>query len=150
MGYYFSAYEDNTPMPVFDAYRYGKQNLFLREYLRVNKYLTVSWFGSICITNDAPNNRDLQENAFYISVGPDDIKFHIGYDFIRETMYCLVEIGMDAKGTTVEYDTLEIKQDKKAKRSESPKKATTFEGAEKPKVLQRAVVEDIRVIEDVI
>ena len=150
MGYYFSAYEDNTPMPVFDAYRYGKQNLFLREYLRVNKYLTVSWFGSICITNDAPNNRDLQENAFYISVGPDDIKFHIGYDFIRETMYCLVEIGMDAKGTTVEYDTLEIKQDKKAKRSESPKKATTFEGAEKPKVLQRAVVEDIRVIEDVL
>jgi hypothetical protein len=57
---------------------------------------------------------------------------------------------MDAKGTKVEYDSLEIKQDKKAQ-NESPKKETSFEVA--PVVqrdLQRAVVEDIKVIEDVL
>ena len=33
--YISSAYEDNSPMPVFDAFRYGKQNVYFREYFRV-------------------------------------------------------------------------------------------------------------------
>jgi hypothetical protein len=150
IGYFFSVYDDNTPMPVFDAYRYGKQNLYIREYLRLNRYLTLSWFGSINLTGDSPNGKDFQENSFYFSVGPDDMKFNVGYDFVRENLYCTIELMMDAKGTKVEYDSLEIKQDKKAQ-NESPKKETSFEVA--PVVqrdLQRAVVEDIKVIEDVL
>ena len=61
------------------------------------------------------DGRDLQENSFYFSFGPDDLKFNLGYDFVRENLYCTVEVMMDAKGTKVEYDSLEIKQDKKAK-----------------------------------
>jgi hypothetical protein len=149
IGYYFSVYDDNTPMPVFDAYRYGKQNLYIREYLRLCRYLTVSWFGSLNLSNDSPNGKDFQENSFYISVGPDDFKFNVGYDFIRENLYCTVEMMMDAKGTNVEYDALEIKQDKKAQKEEE-KKDTVYEAPAQTKVLQRAVVEDIKVMEDVI
>jgi hypothetical protein len=149
IGYYFSVYDDNTPMPVFDAYRYGKQNLYLREYLRICRYLTVSWFGSINLSNDSPNGKDFQENSFYISVGPDDFKFNVGYDFVRENLYCTVEMMMDAKGTNVDYETLEIKQDKKAKNTET--KSNDYEApSSQPKVLQRAVVEDVKVMEDVI
>ena len=109
VGIFFTAYDDNTPLKVFDIYRYGKQSLLIREYFRINKYLTLSWFGMVTLTGDSPNGRDFQENAFYISVGPDDLKFNIGYDFFRENLYCTVNVMMDAKGTHVEYDKLEVK-----------------------------------------
>jgi hypothetical protein len=148
IGYYFSVYDDNTPMPVFDAYRYGKQNLYIREYLRLCRYLTVSWFGSINLSNDSPNGKDFQENSFYISVGPDDFKFNVGYDFVRENLYWTVEMMMDAHGTNLEYNTLEIKQNKKANKEE--KKDTVYEAPAPTKVLQKAVVEDVKVMDDVI
>lgn len=153
IGYYFSVYDDNTPMPVYDAYRYGKQNLYLREYFRLCRWLTVSWFGSINLTNDSVNGRDLQENSFYFSFGPDDFKFNVGYDFVRETLRCTVALMMDAKGTHVEYDKLEIKQDKKAeaqKKEEPVKKQNPHAAPTQPKVLQKAIVEDIKVHEDVL
>lgn len=150
VGYYFSVFDDNTPMPVFDAYRYGKQNLYLREYFRICRYLTVSWFSSINLTGDSPNGRDFQENSFYISVGPDDMKFNVGYDFIRQNLYCTVLMMMDAKGSRVDYETFEIKQDKKTKRDENPKDENSFETAKQPKVLDKAVVEDVKVMEDVL
>ena len=149
IGYFASAYDDNSPMPVFDAYRYGKQNLYLREYFRLNRYLTLFWAGSINLSGDSPNGKDFQENSFFISIGPDDMKFNIGYDFVRENLYCTVELMMDASGTKVEYDSLEIKQDKKAKNDNKPKKENEFEVAG-DRVLRNAIVEDIKVHEDVL
>ena len=151
IGYFQSAYEDNTPMPVYDSYRYGKSNVYLREYLRINRYLTVSWFGSINLSGDAPDDKAFQENAFFISVGPDDIKFSIGYDFVRENTRFMVEVMMDTKGTKVEYDKLEIKQDKKAKKSEDKvEDESDFQQSQKAPVLQHAVVEDVKNMEDVL
>lgn len=154
IGYFHSAYEDNTPMPVYDSYRYGKSNVYLREYIRLNRYLTLSWFGSMNISNDAPNDKTFQENAFFISFGPDDIKFSIGYDFIRENTRFMVEVMMDTKGTKVEYDRLEIKQDKKAKKSNDEdykeEQKTDFQNSQKAPVLQHAVVEDVKNMEDVL
>ena len=152
IGYFFSVYDDNTPMPVFDAYRYGKQNLYIREYIRICRYLTLSWFGSINLTGDSPNGERFQENSFYLSIGPDDVKFNIGYDFVRENTYFTVQMMMDAKGTKLEYDTFEIKQDKKAKKSNDSdlEEETAFQSAPQKKVLQKAVVEDVKVMEDVL
>ena len=153
IGYFQSVYDDNSPVPVYDAYRYGKSNAYLREYFRINKYLTLSWFGSLNLSNDSPNGRMFQENAFYISVGPDDVKFNLGYDFIRENTFFNVEMMMDAKGTKVDYDKMEIRQVKKAateenKKAEKPK--NNFQNSNKAPVLQHAIVEDIKTVEDVL
>lgn len=152
IGYFQSVYEDNSPIPVFDAYRYGKSNFYVREYIRLNKYVTLSWFGSFNLSNDSPNHRQLQENTFYISFGPEDVKFSIGYDAERDTTRFLVEVMMDAKGTKVDYDRLEIKQDKKAKKKEEIKEEedTDFQQANKAPVLQHAQVENIKTTEDVL
>lgn len=152
IGFFQSVYDDNSPMPVFDAYRYGRSNVYFREYLRLNRYLTVSWFASVNLSNDSPNNKLFQENSFYISVGPEDVKFNLGYDFIRENTYFTVEMMMDAKGTRVDYDKLEIKQDKKAKKRDEIKEEDNneFKNSNQPVVLQRAVVEDIKTVEDVL
>ena len=151
IGYFQSVYDDNSPLPVFDAYRYGKSNVYIREYIRLNRYLTLSWFGSINLSGDSPNDRAFQENSFYISVGPEDIKFHLGYDFIRENTFFTVEVMMDAKGTHVDYDKLEIKQDKKAQKKDEIKDEdeNEFQNS-KQAPLQHAVVEDIKTVEDVL
>lgn len=148
--YYFTVYDDNTPMPVYDAYRYGKQTLYIREYFRLCKYLTLAWFSAINLTNDSANGKDFQENSFYFVFGPDDVKLNLGYDFVRENLYCTMQVMMDAKGAKVEYDTLEIKQDKKAKKEEKVKDDSSFEPSTQPPVLQKAVVENVKVIEDVL
>lgn len=152
IAYYFNAYEDNTPMARFDAFRYGSQYLSIREYFRICKWLTVSWFSNINTTNDAINGRKIQENAFYLSVGPDDFKLHLGYDFERQILRAAFEVMMDAKGTNVEYNTFEIKQDKKASKAKpvEDKKSAYQAAPTQPKVLQRAVVEDIKVSDDVL
>ncbi len=152
IGYFQSVYDDNSPLPVFDAYRYGKSNVYLREYFRICRYLTVSWFGSINLSGDSPNGKSFQENSFYVSIGPDDVKVNLGYDFVRENTFFTVEVMMDAKGTKVDYDKLEIKQDKKAQKKEEVKDVdeNEFKNSEKAPVLQHAVVEDVKTVEDVI
>ena len=152
IGYYHSVYDDNSPIPVFDAYRYGKSNFYIREYLRLHKYLTVSWFGSINLSGDSPNGEPFQENSFYISIGPEDVKFNLGYDFIRQNTYFMVEVMMDAKGTQVDYDRMEIKQVKKTVKDEELKDEdeNEFRNAQSAPVLQHAVVEDIKTVEDVL
>lgn len=152
LGYYFSAYKDDSPMQMFDSFRYGKQNLYIREYLKLCRWLTVSWFGAINTTNDAIDGRTFQENSFYFTFGPDDFKMHLGYDFARETIRCIVEVMMDAKGTNVNYDKFEIKQEKKPKK-ETPvvqAKPNPMLAPTQPKVLQKAVVENVKVTEDVL
>ena len=148
--YFVTAYDDNTPLRAFDRYRYGKQSLLLRESFRVCKYLTLSWIGSITLTDDSPNGKYFQENAYYISVGPDDLKFNIGYDYVRENLYCTVNVALDAKGTKVEYDKLEVKQSKKAPVEEKVVDKTIYRAPQGEQVLQKAVVQSMKVVEDVL
>lgn len=109
IGYFVSGKHDETPMPKFDIYRYGASTLMLREGLRLNKYLTVTWLASAALTSDTPNNKTFQENAFFFSIGPDDVKFTLGYDFIRERTYFLLNTAIDLKGTQVDYKKMVIK-----------------------------------------
>lgn len=151
VGFFWSAMEDNTPFTAFDIYRYGSQNLYLREYFRLCKYLTICWFGSISISNDAANGRDFQENAFYLSIGPDDIKVNLGYDFVRERLYCMMNVMTDAKGSNIKYDKLEVKRSKKAPTEEKVvDKTQQYMAPTSQPALQRAVVENIKVKEDVL
>ena len=107
--YFVSGYSDHTPMPIFDMYRYGRSNLRLKEAIRVNKYLTVGWAGSITLSNDAPNGKLFQENMFMFSIGPDDFKVNLGYDFMRKMTYFILSLTLDSKNSTVKFDKLEIK-----------------------------------------
>lgn len=107
--YFLSGYQDDTPMPHFDAYRYGTSSFRLLEALRINKYITVGWQTYINLSNDAPNGKNFQENAFLVSLGPDDLKLVLGYDFIRERTYFGVNVAFNPKGTTVKYDKMIIK-----------------------------------------
>lgn len=109
LSFYMSAYQDGSPLQVYDCYRYGHGTVHIREALRLCKYLTVAWSGTFTVTNDAPNGDMMQENAFIFSIGPDDFKFNIGYDWVRETTYVALVIAMNTKGSSLEYDKMVIK-----------------------------------------
>lgn len=154
VGFFFSVYDDNTPLARFDGYRYGKQSLYLREYFRICRWLTLSWFGNMNLSNDSLNGKFLQENGFYVSFGPEDIRFNVGYDFIRQNMRCTIDVMMDAKGTKVEYDKFEITQANKSKKEQNkkskPVSASSKTAPVRPVVLDRAVVENVKEYEDVL
>lgn len=151
LGYLISAYSDETPMPVFDAYRYGHSNVYLREYLRVCPYLTVAWQGSVTLTDDTYNNKLFQECSFYASVGPQDVKLNFGYDFVRQNAFINFVLAMDPKGTTIDYDKMVIKNpenfNKQKQKNEELYRAAhiyTKKEQEDNGILTKAVVEDIK------
>lgn len=152
IGYFQAVYQDDTPLPVFDAYRYGKGSLYLREYFRICKYLTISWFGSLNVTGDSPSDDRFQENSFWLTIGPEDFKLNVGYDIIRQNTFFAFEVMTDAKGTHINYDKMVIKRDKKPSENakEQNTKKSDFKNSDKAPVLEHAVVEDIKAVEDVL
>ncbi|MBD5402596.1 LPS-assembly protein LptD [bacterium] len=161
IGYFIAGYSDESPIPRYDRYRYGHQSIYLSEAFRLNKYLSVGWAGNINLSNDAPNGKMFQENAFMVSIGPDDLKVTLGYDFVRQTTYFGFNVAFDTKGTTVNYGKMEIKnperlgkrvQDDERKLAFAPaqQKSTNVpvsskksKSVEKPKVLEYAEVIEI-------
>lgn len=117
IGFFASAYQDGTPMQMYDMYRYGHANVYIREALRVNKFLTLAWSGSLTMTGDAPNGEMFQENSFIIALGPDDFKVNFGYDWVRRQTYFSFIVAMDTKGSSIEFDKMEIKNPDKLARS---------------------------------
>ncbi len=109
LGYYQSAYNDETPVPIFDAYRYGRSNVYLRESIKLTKMLMLSWYGSANLSDDSPDKRMLQESKVVIGIGPDDLRLNIGWDFARQNSYIGFVVDMDAKGSELYYDKMEIK-----------------------------------------
>ena len=109
ISYFLTAWDDHTPMSRFDAYRYGTSSLNIREALKVCKFLSVAWTGTISLSDDASNGKLFQENAFLVILGPEDVKFTFGYDFLRKRTYITLGFSLNTTGTALNYKTLEIK-----------------------------------------
>lgn len=120
IGYFVSTFDDHTPMQTYDMYRYGQSSVYLRESLRVNKYLTLAWSGTLTLSDDAPSDKMFQENSFIVALGPDDFKFNIGYDWVRRQTYFSFIIAMDAKGSSLSFDRMEIKNPDRLAKSDEP------------------------------
>lgn len=143
IGYYLSAYDDHSPLPRYDTYRYGRSSVYLREAIRLHKYLTVAWSGNINLSGDAPNDKMFQENAFIVSFGPDECKLSLGYDFIRQRTYVGILVDLDTKGSALEFDKMVIKNPDRLSKSQDEEKLITFEktpAASQAKQLQYATV----------
>ena len=118
VGFFATAYQDGTPMAMYDMYRYGHASVYLREALRVHKYLTHAWSGTLTLTGDSPNGEMFQENSFIIALGPDDFKINFGYDWVRRQTYFSFVIAMDTKGSSLEFDKMVIKNPDRLARSD--------------------------------
>lgn len=139
--YFQTGFDDQTPIPHFDAYRYGKSSLRITEALRITKYLTVGWYGYVNFSDDAPNGKTFQENAFLVSLGPDDLKIILGYDTIRDRVYFGFNVAFDPKGTTINYDKLVIKNPERlGKHPEDNEQKVAYSPAQPQKEEQKSLI----------
>lgn len=145
IGYFASAYQDDSPMQMFDAYRYGHSNLYLREALRVSKYLTIAYATSINLTDDAPNGKQWQENAFIFAIGPDDFKISLGYDFMRQNTYFGVNVAIDTKNSQLNFDKMVIKNPDRLASTKKDIKEITFEEQKPQEKVKRTYAEVIEI-----
>lgn len=146
IAYFASAFEDGTPLKVYDTYRYGHGSIYIREALRLHKYVSVAWSGNINVTGDSPNNKAFQECTFIVSLGPDDFKINLGYDWVRKHTYFAIAVAMDTKGSGIQYEKMVIKHpDKLAKRNDEPVELKVFGEPQTsaPKKMMYAEVIDI-------
>lgn len=109
IGYFQSGYDDRTPIPRYDMYRYGHSSIYIAEIVRLTKYLSVGWSGMVNLSDDSPNGKLFQENRFVFAIGPDDLKIRLGYDFVRQTTYFGFDVAFDTKGTSINYGKMVIK-----------------------------------------
>ncbi len=127
IAYYQAGYEDNSPVPRYDSYRYGHSSLYLAEIIRINKYLSVGWSGLVNMSDDSPNGKLFQENRFVFAIGPDDLKIRLGYDFVRQTTYFGFDVAFDTKGSNIDYGRMEIKNPERlGKRQEREQRKVAF------------------------
>ena len=137
IGYYQAGYDDHTPVPRYDKYRYGHSSLYLSEIVRLNKWLSVGWSGMVNLSDDAPNGKLFQENRFVFAIGPDDLRLRIGYDFVRRTTSFGFDVAFDRKGTTINYGRMEIKNPERLGKKETPERKLSFTPAPKESTIQK-------------
>lgn len=105
LAYFQGGQAGDSPM-YFDRNFYGKSNIMLGESLRICKYLTLMYAATIVVSNDTPNDTMLQENRFFFLIGPDDLKFMIGYDAYRQNATMGFSINIGAENSDVEFKRL--------------------------------------------
>lgn len=149
VGYFASAYHDETPLVRYDTYRYGHANVYLREAIRLNKYLALAWSCSVNILKEAPNGKLLQENGFLVSLGPDDFKVNLGYDFIREATFFNITMGLNTKDSSLEYKKMVIKNPDRLSSSEPVLKEIPRQG-EFVEAEEKAYIKPVRQYAEVI
>lgn len=124
----------------FDKNFYGKSNVMLGESLRLSKYLTLMYVATIVLSNDSPDDRMLQENRVYFAIGPDDLKFLIGYDIYRQNAAMGISMNVGAENSEVEFNRLILndpqaiaKHDKAERQHEAAQNRKAAEAKKKQK-----------------
>lgn len=118
--YYQSATAGKSPF-VFDQYAYGKSNLVVIESLKLHKYLSVGYLGSLVLLKEYENENMLQENRFLISVGPESAKVTLGYDAFRKNTMMLFSMLVGTEGSDIKFDKAIIKNPDTIAKKPEPK-----------------------------
>lgn len=113
LSYYQTGVGGKTPF-VFDDYYYGKSSLQIVEGIKINKYLSVGYVGTMAISgresycNGPRKNTDIddlmQENKFLISIGPDEAKVTFSYDITRQTTSLYYSMLLGSKDMDIKFD----------------------------------------------
>ena len=105
IGYFQGGQAGDSPF-YFDKNFYGKSNVVLGESLRISKYLTLMYSATIVVSDDTPNDKMLQENRIYALIGPDDLKFMIGYDAYRQNATMGITMNVSAENSDMQFKRL--------------------------------------------
>ncbi len=113
LSYYQTGVGGRTPF-MFDDYFYGKSSLQIVECLKINKYLSLGYAGTMALSgresyySGSTRNSDIddlmQENKFLISIGPDEAKVTFSYDITRQTTSLYYSMLLGSKDMDIKFD----------------------------------------------
>ena len=83
IGYMLGGIHGDSPFN-FDKYRYGKQTVLLNEQIHFGDKFALGYRANITPMKDNIDDRLLTESRFYAIFGPQDLKFVLSYDFVRD------------------------------------------------------------------
>ena len=120
ISYFMGATNGDSPV-LFDRYRYGKQAVEFTESLALCKYLSLAYSGTAVLSDDKFDGDLMQENKFYISIGPPYAKLSIGYDTKRQNSYFDFSMLVGTENNDLDFEYLEINDMNKKKKKNSKK-----------------------------
>ena len=97
---------------------------------------------TIVLSNDTPDDRMLQENRFYFAIGPDDVKFLIGYDAYRQNASMGLMMNVGAENSDVEFKRLILNDPTAIGHVEKSEKQKMADKKKKEKEAQKRAEED--------
>ncbi len=109
LAYYQGGIYGETPF-LYDRYFYGRSNLVARGSVRLTKYLTLGYLTSFNLTKDNWNNQLVVENQVFAWVGPEELKFKIGYDVERTRTVFGFDMLLGSENSEFEFDKLKVIQ----------------------------------------
>ncbi|MEZ4574084.1 MAG: hypothetical protein R2857_04000 [Vampirovibrionales bacterium] len=105
--YLFTETTGSTPF-VFDAYYEGSHNLQNVTSIDLGKHVTVGALHNFNLTSDNARNDLLVGRQFFLSFGPESVKFSIGYDIIQKQSLIGITINPQGGDTTIDYNTFNM------------------------------------------
>lgn len=120
VGYRIAGVHDHTPF-MFDRYMYGKHSVYWTQALKVHKYLALAYSASLALLKDSWDNELMQENRFFVVIGPQDAKLNLGYDTVRQRSIMNFEVLVGTENTKVKFDKMVAKDPDKLGRVEETK-----------------------------
>ncbi len=123
LNYFLSGIGGKSPF-VFDQYYYGRSNLSgVMEY-KINKYVSVGYYGSANLSKDNWDHRLIAENRLYTKIGPEDFKLCFGYDTVRRRTLMDVNMLIGSENSNIEFEKMRVIDPEKL---EKPKKKSFWE-----------------------
>ena len=105
--YFHAGIWGKTPF-TFDQFIRGTSNLLLAGDFKVCKYLSVGNISSLNLAKDGPEPRLSTENQFYVRVGPEDVKFRLGYDIQRKRSMFGIDLFLGSGRSSLGFDKMKI------------------------------------------
>ena len=105
----------------FDRYRYGRSNFVIIENLKVCKYLSLGYMGSLSINSDY-NDKLFQESRIMVGIGPEYARLIVGYDAKRRNTMLIWTMLVGTKDSDVEFKKSEVRNPDKIGKDRSKQK----------------------------
>lgn len=108
--YYQGGIYGKTPF-IADRFYYGKSNVTLNANYKLTKLLSLQYVTSLNLSKDNYDGKLLAENRIYCWVGPEDLKFRIGYDTRRKSTTFDFNMILGSDRSAIEFDKLKVTED---------------------------------------
>ena len=105
IGYALSGIHGESPF-WFDKYMYGTSTVMINEKINFGDKFALGYRAFITPKKDNWQDKLLTESAFYAIFGPQDLKFVISYDFVRENANLNMMFLLGSDSTRINFEKL--------------------------------------------